>query len=252
MADDGPSSTPRELDAASTRWTSGGVIRPADGGTHYESSRGAGATSTEQAGAPSSPWGAGAIPRAARRHRASARSIDASNVGFRMLQKAGWKEGEGLGKHGSGATEPLVVFKKRTRRGVGGESGASRVVVGEGEPDERPPGAGGGKPSAAAAAAGAAGAAAGAAAETPAEDPASKTAREAREARDKAIARTIFRAFKDEGPSDSPDVNPLVRRRREREDAAERGDGDGVKRRRPRGVVAQAGMSANNPLRGMF
>ena len=120
MADDGPSSTPRELDAASTRWTSGGVIRPADGGTHYESSRGAGATSTEQAGAPSSAWGAGAIPRAARRHRASARSIDASNVGFRMLQKAGWKEGEGLGKHGTGATEPLVVFKKRTRRGVGG------------------------------------------------------------------------------------------------------------------------------------
>lgn len=235
MADDGPSSTPRELDAASTRWTSGGVIRPADGGTHYESSRGAGATSTEQAGAPSSAWGAGAIPRAARRHRASARSIDASNVGFRMLQKAGWKEGEGLGKHGTGATEPLVVFKKRTRRGVGGESGASRVVVGEGDPDERPPGA-----------------AAGAGAEAPAEDPASKTAREAREARDKAIARTIFRAFKDEGPSDSPDVNPLVRRRREREDAAERGDGDGVKRRRPRGVVAQAGMSANNPLRGMF
>ena len=72
------------------------------------------------------------------------------------------------------------------------------------------------------------------------------------EARDEAIARTIFRAFKDEGPSDSRDVNPLVRRRREREDAAERGDGDGVKRRRPRGVVAQAGMSANNPLRGMF
>jgi hypothetical protein len=74
-----------------------------------------------------------------------------------MLQKAGWKEGEGLGKHGTGATEPLVVFKKRTRRGVGGESGASRVVVGEGEPDERPPGAGGGKPSAAAAAAAGAG-----------------------------------------------------------------------------------------------
>jgi hypothetical protein len=143
-----------------------------------------------------------------------------------------------------------VVFKKRTRRGVGGESGASRVVVGEGEPDERPPGAGGGKPSAAAAAA--AGAGAGAGAEALAEDPASKTAREAREARDKAIARTIFRAFKDEGPSDSPDVNPLVRRRKEREDAAERGDGDGVKRRRPRGVVARAGMSANNPLRGMF
>ena len=151
-------------------------------------------------------------------------------------------------RHGRHRTAGGLQEAHEARRG-----GRERRVArrrGGGRPGRTTAGRGRWEPSAAAA--GAAGAGAGAGAEAPAEDPASKTAREAREARDKAIARTIFRAFKDEGPSDSPDVNPLVRRRREREDAAERGDGDGVKRRRPRGVVAQAGMSANNPLRGMF
>ena len=38
-----------------------------------------------------------------------------------MLRNAGWNVGEGLGKKKQGATEPLRVTRKTSRRGVGGE-----------------------------------------------------------------------------------------------------------------------------------
>ncbi len=35
------------------------------------------------------------------------RSIRSTNKGFKMLSKMGWKEGESLGKDGTGLTEPV-------------------------------------------------------------------------------------------------------------------------------------------------
>ena len=33
--------------------------------------------------------------------------LNAENVGFKMLQKFGWKEGQGLGKSNQGVVEPV-------------------------------------------------------------------------------------------------------------------------------------------------
>lgn len=33
--------------------------------------------------------------------------LNENNVGFQMLQKLGWKDGEGLGSSGSGIVEPI-------------------------------------------------------------------------------------------------------------------------------------------------
>jgi len=35
-----------------------------------------------------------------------------------MLQKMGWKEGEGLGKDNSGPTAPLILDMKKDRKGT--------------------------------------------------------------------------------------------------------------------------------------
>lgn len=45
--------------------------------------------------------------------------IDATNKGFTLLQKMGWKEGEGLGKDGGGRKEPIQNVKLRGRGGLG-------------------------------------------------------------------------------------------------------------------------------------
>ncbi|KAF6153992.1 hypothetical protein GIB67_037696 [Kingdonia uniflora] len=47
------------------------------------------------------------------------RAIDESNVGNRMLRGMGWQEGLGLGKDGSGITEPVQAQGKEDRSGLG-------------------------------------------------------------------------------------------------------------------------------------
>lgn len=42
-----------------------------------------------------------------------------SNKGYRMLQKIGWKEGEGLGRDKQGILEPIATEFRRTRAGIG-------------------------------------------------------------------------------------------------------------------------------------
>ncbi|KJH52403.1 hypothetical protein DICVIV_01380 [Dictyocaulus viviparus] len=39
-------------------------------------------------------------------------------VGMRLMQKMGWRPGEGLGPDGTGAIEPLVIDVKNDRRGL--------------------------------------------------------------------------------------------------------------------------------------
>jgi len=51
---------------------------------------------------------------------ARGRRVDASNIGFGLLAKAGWKEGTGVGRR-PGAVEPLGVEANRGTRGLGAD-----------------------------------------------------------------------------------------------------------------------------------
>lgn len=46
-------------------------------------------------------------------------TLTPSNVGFQLLQKSGWKEGSGLGVAEQGRLEPVDVFVKNDKRGIG-------------------------------------------------------------------------------------------------------------------------------------
>ena len=49
-----------------------------------------------------------------------------------MLRKMGWREGEGLGKHGSGEVDPLILDIKLDKRGLtSGEETAPKRGRGE-------------------------------------------------------------------------------------------------------------------------
>lgn len=41
-----------------------------------------------------------------------------SGIGMYLLQKMGWKQGEGLGKHNEGSKEPLQLDFKIDRKGI--------------------------------------------------------------------------------------------------------------------------------------
>jgi len=49
----------------------------------------------------------------------SDKKLDASNLGFQMLQKAGWKEGQAVGSRGSGILEPVNMHKATESVGLG-------------------------------------------------------------------------------------------------------------------------------------
>eukprot|EP00877_Chromochloris_zofingiensis_P002480 jgi/Chrzof1/12232/Cz06g26130.t1 len=46
-------------------------------------------------------------------------AIDGDNIGFRLLRKAGWQEGTGLGAAGHGPTVPLQPAQQKGNRGIG-------------------------------------------------------------------------------------------------------------------------------------
>ncbi|XP_022799308.1 angiogenic factor with G patch and FHA domains 1-like [Stylophora pistillata] len=54
------------------------------------------------------------------------RPIKEENVGRKMLEKMGWKEGEGLGREGEGRLEPVTVEVRDSLRGLG--SGVKRSI----------------------------------------------------------------------------------------------------------------------------
>ncbi|KAL6070712.1 G-patch domain-containing protein [Balamuthia mandrillaris] len=47
------------------------------------------------------------------------KALDEDNIGFRLLQKMGWKAGQGLGKEGSGIVAPIRVDIKEDFLGLG-------------------------------------------------------------------------------------------------------------------------------------
>ena len=148
-----------------------------------------------------------------------------------MLRNAGWNVGEGLGKKNQGATEPLRVTRKTSRRGVGGEdpadgSGSVSNAFGEARSDVAARRAKRPHPSEAREGASDAPSRRRAGAKTK-RNVGDETRRRA--AAVDAFARAAASAF--DAPSADADVNPLLRRR------ARDHTGD---------------LSANNPLRGLF
>ena len=146
-----------------------------------------------------------------------------------MLRNAGWNVGEGLGKTKQGATEPLRVARKTSRRGVGGEDpvdGSVSNAFGEARSDVAARRAKRPRPSEAREVASDAPSRRRAGAEKK-RNVGDETRRRA--AAVDAFARAAASAF--DAPSADADVNPLLRRR------ARDQTGD---------------LSANNPLRGLF
>ena len=45
--------------------------------------------------------------------------IATSNVGYQLLQKAGWAEGQGLGRNQQGRPIPLGAYHQQARQGIG-------------------------------------------------------------------------------------------------------------------------------------
>ena len=219
-----------------TRFTSGGVIHPSDAPPEVAPATG---TARGDASGPGKPTGTrsdGSPAGFSGRPHASAgpppgasATMNASNVGFRMLRNAGWNVGEGLGKKKQGATEPLRVTRKTSRRGVGGEDpvdGSVSNALGESRSDVAARRAKRPRPSEAREVASDAPSRRRAGAEKK-RNVGDETRRRA--AAVDAFARAAASAF--DAPSADADVNPLLRRR-----ARDR-TGD---------------LSANNPLRGLF
>ena len=219
-----------------TRFTSGGVIHPSDAPPEVAPATG---TARGDASGPGKPTGTrsdGSPAGFSGRPHASAGSppgasatMNASNVGFRMLRNAGWNVGEGLGKKKQGATEPLRVTRKTSRRGVGGEDpvdGSVSNAFGEARSDVAARRAKRPRPSEAREDASDAPSRHRAGAEKK-RNVGDETRRRA--AAVDAFARAAASAL--DAPSADADVNPLLRRR------ARDQTGD---------------LSANNPLRGFF
>ena len=51
----------------------------------------------------------------------SAPKVSDSNIGNKMLQKMGWKDGQGLGKKGQGRTEIIIAEQRTMGSGLGTE-----------------------------------------------------------------------------------------------------------------------------------
>ncbi|KAF8071329.1 hypothetical protein HT031_001412 [Scenedesmus sp. PABB004] len=145
---------------------------------------------------PAHPAAPSAIGASARR------PIDRGNVGYRLLQKAGWTEGRGLGAAEQGMAAPLAVVPQKGSTGLGfGAAQAAPQQAQQGGGAAAGPAA---PPQPAGPVLGGRRVAALVAAELAAESLDAKVARhrqvmaaEARDARDREVQRLIFRAFSD-------------------------------------------------------
>lgn len=113
-----------------TRFTSGGVVDFSIPDEAAGSGRvvSGGGVSTSRSTAAAQAQGPNTTPNT--QHPST---LNATNVGFRMLRNAGWRVGTGLGRQNQGAIEPVRVVQKTSRRGVGTAEAERRVlnVVGE-------------------------------------------------------------------------------------------------------------------------
>ncbi|KAI0566268.1 R3H domain containing protein [Gracilaria domingensis] len=57
--------------------------------------------------------------RSRKQNKVPAERVGRANVGYGMLERMGWSEGQGLGAEGEGLREPLEAERRRTRAGLG-------------------------------------------------------------------------------------------------------------------------------------
>ena len=57
--------------------------------------------------------------------------IAASNVGYQLLQKAGWSEGQGIGANQQGRPVPLAAYHQQARQGIGANTTAEHAAHGQ-------------------------------------------------------------------------------------------------------------------------
>ncbi|KRT79843.1 hypothetical protein AMK59_8335 [Oryctes borbonicus] len=62
------------------------------------------------------------------REKGLSTAISSDNIGFKLLQKMGYKEGKSLGKNDSGIKEPINVALKESTSGVGREKHIDDIV----------------------------------------------------------------------------------------------------------------------------
>ena len=64
------------------------------------------------------------------------KAIDESNIGNRMLQGMGWRQGTGLGKGGRGITAPINALKDAARARNAGLGNAANELTADILPDD--------------------------------------------------------------------------------------------------------------------
>lgn len=62
------------------------------------------------------------------REKGLSTAISADNIGFKLLQKMGYKEGKSLGKSDAGIKEPINVVLKESTSGVGREKHIEEII----------------------------------------------------------------------------------------------------------------------------
>ena len=55
-------------------------------------------------------------------------SNDESKFGKKLMEKMGWKSGDGLGSQGQGIVDPITVAANQDKKGIG-HQGESRMLV---------------------------------------------------------------------------------------------------------------------------
>ena len=64
--------------------------------------------------------------------------IAASNVGYQLLQKAGWQEGQGVGANQQGRAIPLAAYHQQARHGIGAGESSEASRAGRKRPSQQP------------------------------------------------------------------------------------------------------------------
>eukprot|EP00873_Tetraselmis_striata_P001893 jgi/Tetstr1/422157/TSEL_013011.t1 len=72
------------------------------------------------------------------RHRTVKYAVSKDSIGFKLLKKAGWKEGRGLGAAQQGVAKPLDAWHNKGKRGIGAaDNTGTKPPAGGHEPDAK-------------------------------------------------------------------------------------------------------------------
>jgi hypothetical protein len=63
--------------------------------------------------------------------------ISSSNVGYQLLQKAGWQEGQGIGINQQGRAIPLSAYHQQARHGIGADDKPANAAHSQRKPSSK-------------------------------------------------------------------------------------------------------------------